>query len=571
MSSQRRGDSQGRKAMESFNELTLTFRVKDWFQKRPLEDGPPSTLTSGHIKANARAVLFSLLNNPSHAIVSTDERGTIIQWNQAAQRFFGYESAEVIGISSQVLFSQKFRARAGKMRFEVTDGIPDLFKGSSVELQGLRKDGSTFPIELSVTSWSGNEHSLSGGFTAVIQDITERKKDAVRIKEATTQLETTLAILMDSEARWKAIVENSQDMIMVTSAEGENEGRITYLSPSCQSILGYPPEELVGLTWFSDPDKGQNPIHPDDLDSVKREYYRVLSGMSVTNHQFRIRTAIGEERWVSHSSSPIMDENGDVKDIVSIVRDITEEKKAVKADLLHMKLETARTTAGGVAHDFNNVLTKITSGISFAISGLSRIGNGPVIDMAKEYLQRASQEAHHGADLVAQLTSFAKGTVLQKMPIYLNDPVMGAIRSCCDGDQIELRVDLPDELPSVEADHTQIKQVMINLLSNAIQAMPKGGAIEVTGSETFIEEQEQTIPPGHYVRISIRDQGVGIAPENLSRIFEFSYTTKEEGNGHGIGLAISSQIIKEHGGTINVESELGKGTEFHIYLPVSRS
>ncbi|MBN1170010.1 PAS domain S-box protein [Candidatus Micrarchaeota archaeon] len=546
----------------SDNETSFTRRLLfPWF-KGPLEEGPPSARTVDHIRNNAHAVLFALLNNPLHAIVSTDDNGVVLGWNQAAQKFFGYEASEIIGHPSSMLFSSRYPVKHGGCKIEPIKGIPSLFLGTAVEVQGRHKNGNEFPIELSVSLWKPEQVTslISGGYTAVIQDISTRKKAESEKRESTTRLEVALKALMESEAHWKVIVETSQDVIMLTSP---SDGTITYLSPSCSSVFGYAPHDLIGQRpWI---------VHPEDLDRFKVLHYRALAGEPGTNVEYRINTKDKKIRWVSHSWSPIVDEEKAVVEIISIVRDITEIKRAEEARRTELKLETARTTAGGIAHDFNNVLAKIVAALSFAESLLGRIKESTPLAPVRKYLQTAATEAQHGSELIAQLMAFAKGTALQKSALSLSDPVANAAASCIEHeDGIELSCDFPNDLPFVCADPVQIKQVIHNIVTNAVQAMPHRGKIEITGHEISLgPNQMPQLPGGKYVKLSIRDQGIGISSENLEKIFEFSFTTKKQGDGHGIGLAISSQIIKEHGGHIEVVSESDKGTTFHIYLPVS--
>ncbi len=259
---------------------------------------------------------------------------------------------------------------------------------------------------------------------------------------------------------------------------------------------------------------------------------------------------------------PILDENGDVFLVAEHIRNITEHKKMEEEILTARKLESLGVLAGGIAHDFNNVLTAI-------------LGN---ISLAKIFLDPASKaclrliEAEKGCDravgLTQKLITFAKGGAPIRKTAAIGSVLVGAADDVLRGSTVRREFSLPDGLWPVEIDKGQMGQVAGALFKNAVQAMPDGGQVTVQ-AENFVVGSGENLPlrEGRYLRISIRDQGSGIADENLPRIFDPYFTTR--GDGRGMGLATAYSIISKHKGHLEVETTIGVGTVFHIYLPAS--
>jgi len=248
--------------------------------------------------------------------------------------------------------------------------------------------------------------------------------------------------------------------------------------------------------------------------------------------------------------------------VVSVVRDITERKRLEEELLRAQKLESVGLLAGGIAHDFNNILTVIMGNISFAKDQVKSE------DDIFELLTEAEAASARAQTLTKQLLTFARGgaplketasikAILKESPSF----VLRGSKSSCEFSIIE------DLWPS-EVDVGQISQVINNIVINANQAMPKGGTIQVAAENLIIDDRQGlSVKPGRYIKISITDQGVGIAEKHLSKVFDPYFTTKHGGS--GLGLATTYSIIKKHDGHITVESQLGVGTTFHIYLPAS--
>ncbi|MBI4846407.1 MAG: response regulator [Candidatus Omnitrophica bacterium] len=272
--------------------------------------------------------------------------------------------------------------------------------------------------------------------------------------------------------------------------------------------------------------------------------------------------ANARELKVMHSMALIRDRNEHIVGAVIVLKDVTEEEK-LRVELVKVqKLETIGILAGGLAHDFNNILTSIVGSLSIA---KLRINPDKDKDLS-ELINEAEKASFEAKQLTRQLLVFSKGGAPVKQVFKLNDMLEKSVNFVLRGSSCRSIVNIPEDLWLVEIDVGQIKQVVNNLVINAVQAMPKGGCIYV-GAKNFVFDKK-TIHPlkeGIYVVISIRDEGIGIAPENIEKIFDPFFTTKSDGN--GLGLASAYSIIKKHGGYISVNSTLGQGTVFEVYLP----
>ncbi len=276
----------------------------------------------------------------------------------------------------------------------------------------------------------------------------------------------------------------------------------------------------------------------------------------------------GTEFLVEIAATPIHAEETMLTGAVVVMRDVTEHHR-MEAELLKArKLESIGTLAGGIAHDFNNLLAIILGNISFAKILIKK-------DLkALKRLDEAERATIRGKDLSYRLLTFARGGAPVKKPIVLYGLVHDAAELTIAGSRCTCEYRFPDNLFKINADEAQIRQVIHNLVLNAREAMPDGGTIMIETDNMYLTETEgSNRQPGNYVRISIRDNGVGILPENLERVFDPYFTTKEMGSekGMGLGLAICYSIIKSHNGFITLDSEPGHGTTAYVYLPAEAS
>ena len=320
----------------------------------------------------------------------------------------------------------------------------------------------------------------------------------------------------------------------------------------CQ-LTGYTQEELVG--------QNARILYPsqEEFEFVGREKYRQIAQKGLGTVETRWRHKDGQIIEVLLSSAPLFP-GTDATETLFTVMDITEQKKleALRANL--GKMESLGIMAGGIAHDFNNILMAILGNIS-----LLSMATKPA--EIREGLQEAEQACRQAMLLAKQLLTFAKGGAPVKKACDLRVLVEESARLALSGSKVKVDYTWPADLWSVNVDAGQMHQVFTNLLINADQAMPAGGQIAITAANHRLDAGSPLpLPPGNYVRCQISDQGVGIAPEHLDKIFDPYFTTKQKGS--GLGLTMVYSIIKQHGGFVTVDSRLGQGTTFTVYLPV---
>jgi PAS domain S-box-containing protein len=271
--------------------------------------------------------------------------------------------------------------------------------------------------------------------------------------------------------------------------------------------------------------------------------------------------ADGKQAWLETCKVPLHDGQGQVIGILGTYMDITERKRTEEELRKTQKLESLGLLAGGIAHDFNNLLAGIFGYIDLARS-VSKDGQ------AKEYLEATLSSMNRARALTLQLLTFAKGGAPVQKVTSLISFLRETTQFVLSGSNVSCKTSLPEDLWPCIIDKNQIGQVIDNIVINAKQAMPNGGAIEITAKNISLGEKEHSLlAKGDYVRMSIKDSGIGIPKDVMPHIFDPFYTTKTQG--HGLGLATCYSIIKRHGGAIDVESEPSKGSTFHVYLPAS--
>jgi PAS domain S-box-containing protein len=348
------------------------------------------------------------------------------------------------------------------------------------------------------------------------------------------------------------ITENIGDLIGML----DQQGRYLYASPSYQNVLGYSPAALAGATLF-------DYAHPDDLAALGEFWAQILSA-GVGQGAFRSRHSGGDWRWLEVAGTAVMRQGA--QSVITVCRDITERKR-LEAELIQsQKMESIGRLAGGVAHDFNNMLTAIGGYADLAIESL-RPGDSIRSDL--EEIQKATQRA---ANLTRQLLAFARRQVIEARVLNLNDLILDMNRMLqrLIGEDINLITLAQPDLGHVRADPGQIEQVLVNLAVNARDAMPNGGKLTIETSNVMLAAgalQHVRVAAGPYVLLAVSDTGVGMSAEVKRHLFEPFFTTKPPGQGTGLGLATCYGIIKQHGGYIWPYSEPEQGATIKIYLP----
>jgi PAS domain S-box-containing protein len=365
----------------------------------------------------------------------------------------------------------------------------------------------------------------------------------------------------------------------------ESESRFRRLSLEFQALLEGIPDGLTLLTpdlkvlWANQAAARGTGHNPPDL--IGRHCYEVRKSSDIpcagcivldtfhTGEPREARLDAPNGRTIELRSVPVRDEGGEVVKVIEIGRDITEqiaaeaERIELERKLLHAhKLESLGVLAGGIAHDFNNILTGIAGNLSLLRMQL------PAGHKGFERIERCEKAVSQATGLTCQLLTFSRGGDPVKKPTDLRQLIKNAVSFALTGSRVAAEVIVADELWPVEADEGQLGQVINNLLINSVQAMPQGGVVRVS-AENRLQARHGSASPEEerYVAIVVSDQGEGITPENLRKIFDPYFTTKETGT--GLGLTSVYSIVRKHGGDISVTSEPGKGTIFEILLPAS--
>ncbi len=461
----------------------------------------------------------------------------LLQVNDRLCEMTGYSSEELVGRSARILYpSDDEFHRVGREKYAQ---IQERGTGT-LETSWKRKDGSIIDVLLSSTPLDP-DHLLAGvSFTAL--DITERRRAETALRE--------------SRQRFK----ETADLLPETIFEMDVSGNLTYVNQKAFDHFGYSQEDLEqGLNCFS-------MIAPEDrpkaLDNVKR----LLRGEVIGLNEYRAQRKDGSTfPAVIHTTVQMFD--GEPAGLRGIVIDITETKR-LEAQLRQAhKMEAVGTLAGGIAHDFNNLLQVIQG-----YSELLILDKNPG-DPGCEELDQINRAAKRGSELTRQLLTFSRKVESRLQPVDLNgivENVRGLLeRTIPKMIGIELR--LTGSLHHINADASQIEQILMNLAVNARDAMPEGGKLVVETRNAVIDEDavraQPEVKPGKYVLLSVADTGRGMDQETLEHIFEPFFTTKEVGKGTGLGLAMVYGIVKNHHGHIRCRSVMGEGTVFEVFFP----
>jgi len=374
----------------------------------------------------------------------------------------------------------------------------------------------------------------------------ERKRAADARSHLAAQAEAQVR-LQRSEERFRALVQYSSDCVCVM----DGEANFTYVTPSIERILGYTPEEFVDIDRT-------NLVHDDDLIRVADAYSRVFQEEGATaRFEGRFRAKDGSYRWVDAALTNLLHEPH-VEGVVANFYDITE-RRSIEAQLRQsQKMDAIGRLAGGVAHDFNNILAVITNTASFLHDGL------PDDAEMREDVAEIQNASRRATSLVAQLLAFARQDHPQSETIDLNEVVREAERMLgrTIGENIRLEVDLEESLQGVRIDPVEASQILMNLAVNARDAMPTGGTLSLSTSSG-----PEGAHPGGSVVLTVTDTGAGMDEETQQSIFEPFFTTKPVGSGTGLGLSTVFGIVNKAGGHIDVESEPGRGTRITIVWP----
>jgi len=485
---------------------------------------------------NIRERLFSaVVESSNDAIITQSLDGTITGWNRAAERLFGYSADEAVGEHISLIVPPH-------RRDEVDSVLEQVHRGEVIEhfeTVRMHKDGRNVDASLSISPLRSAAGQIIGS-SKIARDITESKR-------------TETALSRETEERQR-IFETSQDLILVT----DSMGNFVQVSPSVINILGHRPEEMIGHSAVEF-------IHPDDLDSTRKEMRAARRGLQMRSFEARYPHKDGHDvmlNWMGTWSEP-------AKRHFFIGRDLTE-KRAAEAQIRQVqKMDAIGQLTGGVAHDFNNILTVITGTIGILQDAVA--DRPELVSIAK----LIDDAAERGAQLTKHLLAFARKQPLQPVEIDVNSLILeaGKLLHPTLGEQIEISPKLDQDAWSALVDPSQLTTAVLNLALNARDAMPRGGKLTLETGNVRLDEDyarlNSDVAPGDYVMIAISDTGTGIPAALLEKVFDPFFTTKEVGKGTGLGLSMVFGFVKQSGGHIKIYSEEGHGTSVKIYLPRS--
>ena len=481
-----------------------------------------------------------LIDAIADRVTITDLQGKILDVNQAVLAFHGRGRGEIVGRNFLDLVAADDREMMGKSFSET------LVRGFSsvIEFKSLSPAG---------------EESFSELNALLIRDEGGRPLEVVAVTRDVSQRREVERRLAESEEMYRNLLDNISEAVYKT----DTDGTLLFISAGIERVIGYKPDEVVGRNFIEF-------IHPEDVEFIRDEFRRLAQNL-LRPSEYRVVNKNGEFRWISSTSRPIF-KDGRILGFNGVLIDIHERKLAQQAlqqqqELLlqAQKMEAIGTLASGIAHDFNNLLMGIQGHASLML-----------VDSAADqpyhvHLKAIEDHVRSASELTRQLLGLARGGKYETVPSDLNELVRRTVEMFGrTHKEITIFTVLEPQLWAVEIDRTQIEQTLLNLLLNAWQAMPQGGQITVDSQNVEISEGDSgafQVAPGRFVRVGVGDLGVGMDEATRSRIFDPFFTTKEMGR--GLGLPSAYGIVRNHGGTLTVQSKKGSGSTFHIYLPAT--
>ena len=486
-------------------------------------------------------MLEAILQSAVGAIITIDTNGSIQTVNPATVRLFGYAETELLGRNVNILMPEPHRAlHDGYIAHHMVTGERKII-GIGRDVEGMRKDGSCFPMHLSVSAF---EVKGTRYFAGIVHDLSTRSRLEVEVGR--------------QSALFQAVFDYVPEPLVITGIGRQ----ILLANPAASRVFGYEAGELIGKSTAV-------------LYELVDDFVRV--GQSFGFHQLeetgnhrsvavRFRRKNGETFPGQLMGAVIRGPSGANAGVLELIRDLTHERKQEDARLKMQRLEAIGQLTGGVAHDFNNLLTIITGNLELLEDHLTD-------PKGADHLKRAQGAAEAGARLTSRLLTFARRRRLEPQIVDLNDQVraMTELLNRTLGGNIQLSARLCPNLWKTRIDPSEIENAILNLAINSRDAMPGGGKLVIETSNVVLDGDasfsDSVTAPGNYVRMSVSDTGTGMSSDVLRRVFEPFFTTKAPGRGTGLGLSTIYGFVKQSNGNVMIYSEPGKGTTVNIYLP----
>lgn len=467
--------------------------------------------------------LRSILDNARIGIIMVDAQGRFESANQTFAAMLGYSEDELKALSLHDITYEKDKDITASVWARLASGEANSI---GYEKRYRKKDGSIIHVNVSANRMA-DEGSGLNSFVAIVEDIGDRKRAE------------------EDRDRLAKAVENADEAIVITDANGG----ILYGNPAFSRITGYEASEVVGKT----PAILNSGVHDDKFYA---ELWATLKAGGVWRGRFVNRKKNGELFTEAATISSVRGTEGQVLYYVAVKRDVTRETELEQSLAQAQKMEAVGTLASGVSHDFNNTLQ--------AISGFAQVlkARGRMEEKDGEYIDLILQAADRGAELVRQILTFSRQSQQERRPVDLNREITEVMKilSKTVPRNISFDIALAADLLPISATADQIDQIVMNLSTNAWDAMPEGGSISIRTLNVSGED-------GNYAELVFKDTGYGMSEKTVERIYDPFFTTKPVGKGTGLGLATIYGIVKSHGGTIRCDSLPGKGTTFTLLFP----
>ena len=474
--------------------------------------------------------LEGIIGSAMDAIITVDEDQKIVMFNRAAEEMFGFSSAESIGRPLDRFLPARLRdAHQHYVQGFGKSGVTSRKMGKLGTVMGLRSNGQEFPIEAAISHVTVGEKKY---YTVILRDIGDRLQVVEELRRQHEFIE--------------AVLETAGALVVVL----DRHGKILRFNRACEQTTGYSSEEVTGKTVW------EFLLLPEEIESVKAVFERLTGGEVRDEHENVWVTKDGRRRRIAWANTVIIDARGRADYVVATGIDVTELKQVQEQLRKTERIAELGTLASGMAHEIGTPMNVILGRAEYL---MDRVKDEPI----RKGLKTIIAQVERITKVMNQLLAFARRKPPERGPLQLKDIIENGLelfQERLEKSRVTVETALDDACTKVLADGDQMSQVFINLVMNAIHAMPDGGTLRVA----LAQEHDM-------VKLTVSDTGHGIPSEALPKIFEPFFTTKEFGQGTGLGLTVVKGIIEEHQGTITVDSEEGKGTRFTIVLPACSS
>ena len=478
--------------------------------------------------------LAAIVESSQDAIIGARLDGTVTSWNSAAERLYSLPAASAIGKTIFLIDPRGKDGQLDEVFAEIRQGKPT----SNLEIQTQRKDGTRIDVSLTVSPTKNNAGEVTG-VSAIARDITQKRRTVEQLRLQGAALTATA------------------NAILIT----DGTGKILWVNPAFTKLTGYNFDEAIS----------QNPRvlkSGEHAPAFYKQMWNTILAGEVWHGEVVNRRKDGSTYTEEMTITPVLSTTGEISNFVAIKQDVSTRISLEQQLRQSQKMEAIRRLAGGVAHDFNNMLMVITA---YGELLKEQLGEDERLTPMTDQILSAARRA---GSLTQQLLTMSRKQVLTPTILDLNTVVadMGKMLTRIIGEDIDLHVTAGKNLAHVKADASQIQQVVMNLVINARDAMPKGGRLlietaNVAVDEDYVAAHNIEAKPGSYVLLTVADSGIGMDRQLQSLIFEPFFTTKDVDKGTGLGLSIVYGVVKQSGGFISVYSEPGQGATFKIYLP----